>query len=137
MFRSALIALKEGNQHDPLITLATRAVLSPAVLHLVTLVRVGTDENEAERLDSVSGVLEKHASRLRDDGYDVHCYSRIAALGPAIDIIRIAEEQSAELVVIGLAKRSRVGKALMGSDAQRILLGAERPVLSVHTEVHS
>jgi nucleotide-binding universal stress UspA family protein len=37
----------------------------------------------------------------------------------------------AELVVIGLRRRSAVGKLLMGSAAQRILLDVECPVLAV------
>lgn len=47
------------------------------------------------------------------------------------DLGRIAEEVDAALVVIGLRKRSAVGKMLLGSAATRILLGMERPVLSV------
>ncbi|MGY1700327.1 universal stress protein [Geodermatophilus sp. SYSU D00766] len=40
-------------------------------------------------------------------------------------------ETGAELVVIGLRRRSAVGKLLMGSAAQRILLTVECPVLAV------
>jgi signal transduction histidine kinase len=42
-----------------------------------------------------------------------------------------AEEVGADLVVVGLQRRSPVGKALLGSNAQRILLGATCPVLAV------
>ena len=37
----------------------------------------------------------------------------------------------AELVVVGLQRRSPVGKALLGSNAQRIILGASCAVLAV------
>jgi nucleotide-binding universal stress UspA family protein len=43
----------------------------------------------------------------------------------------IATEVDAELVVIGLRRRSPVGKLLLGSAASRILLTATRPVLTV------
>ena len=43
----------------------------------------------------------------------------------------LAAETGARLIVIGLRRRSPVGKALLGSDAQRILLDAGLPVLAV------
>lgn len=43
----------------------------------------------------------------------------------------LVDSTGARLIVIGLRRRSPVGKALMGSDAQRILLDAGVPVLAV------
>ncbi len=49
----------------------------------------------------------------------------------ADEVLRVARETDASVIVIGLRKRSPVGKLLMGSSAQRILLDADRPVLAV------
>ncbi len=49
----------------------------------------------------------------------------------ADEVLRVATEVDASVIVIGLRRRSAVGKLLMGSAAQRILLDADRPVLSV------
>ena len=46
-------------------------------------------------------------------------------------VLAVAADVSADLIVIGLRRRSPVGKLLMGSVAQRILLGAECAVLAV------
>jgi nucleotide-binding universal stress UspA family protein len=46
-------------------------------------------------------------------------------------LLEIAEEVDASLLVIGIRHRSPVGKLLMGSTAQRILLDARCPVLAV------
>lgn len=47
------------------------------------------------------------------------------------ELLRIAEEESADLLVIGLRRRSPVGKLILGANAQRILLDAACPVLAV------
>ena len=49
----------------------------------------------------------------------------------ADEVLRVAGEIDASVIVIGLRRRSPVGKLLMGSSAQRILLDADRPVLAV------
>lgn len=49
----------------------------------------------------------------------------------AEDLDAIADEVDAELIVIGLRRRSAVGKLIMGSAASRILLTAHRAVLAV------
>jgi nucleotide-binding universal stress UspA family protein len=47
------------------------------------------------------------------------------------EILDLATQHDATLIVIGLRRRSPVGKFIMGSVAQRILLQAEHPVLAV------
>ena len=46
-------------------------------------------------------------------------------------ILSVAEEIGADLLVIGLRKRSAVGKLITGSTAQAILLGSSVPVVAV------
>ena len=46
-------------------------------------------------------------------------------------VLAVAADVAADLIVIGLRRRTPVGKLLMGSVAQRILLGAECAVLAV------
>ena len=49
----------------------------------------------------------------------------------ADDVLGVAEDVGAELIVIGLRHRSPVGKLIMGSTAQSILLDANCSVLAV------
>jgi nucleotide-binding universal stress UspA family protein len=56
------------------------------------------------------------------------------AYEPADDVLAVAEETDAELIVIGLRRRSGVGKLFLGSSAQRILLDSSCPVLAVKVD---
>jgi nucleotide-binding universal stress UspA family protein len=49
----------------------------------------------------------------------------------AEDLASVAEASDAELIVIGLRRRTPVGKLILGSNAQRVLLDAHCPVLAV------
>jgi len=52
----------------------------------------------------------------------------------AARLVEAAERTAADVVVIGLRRRSPVGKLILGAGAQRILLDAPCPVLAVKPE---
>lgn len=133
MFRNIVVGLKEGLPPDSLLELTKAAAGEGAAIHLVTMVRVGTNQDERERLSSAERHLAHYAETLRASDFDVSCEAGFVTIAAAADLLRIASTRGADLIVIGLAKRSRVGKALMGSDAQRVLLGAECPTLVTQT----
>ena len=47
------------------------------------------------------------------------------------DLVQVASEEKADMIVIGLRRRSPIGKAFLGSNAQGILLDADCPLLAV------
>lgn len=52
----------------------------------------------------------------------------------ADEFLDVAREANATLIVIGLRQRTQVGKFILGSHAQRILMQADRPVLAVKAD---
>lgn len=81
--------------------------------------RAETEEALARVREELSGLGVEHEVRLLDGG-DV-----------ADDLITTAEKVDAQLVVLGLRRRSPVGKLILGSNAQRVLFDAPCPVLTV------
>jgi len=53
---------------------------------------------------------------------------------PAEDLLAVARERDADLIVIGIRRRSPVGKLVLGSNAQDVLLEADCPVLAVKSQ---
>ncbi|HEU5143792.1 MAG TPA: universal stress protein [Dermatophilaceae bacterium] len=79
------------------------------------------DDDDLTRLDhdlAESGV--PHEVRRLEQGTD-----------PAEQILAAAEAEGARMLVIGIRHRTPVGKLLLGSTAQRLLLDANCPVLAV------
>lgn len=74
--------------------------------------------------------LEKLVTRAQDAGASARAVRGDGEDGPDA-LIEASEAAGVKMLVIGIRKRSQVGKLLLGSDAQRILLDATCPVLAV------
>jgi nucleotide-binding universal stress UspA family protein len=114
-------------------TAIAEAKLRSASLVVVNSQRGGTDFDQDA---STQNDREMGTVRSVLDGADVPYEIRQLVRGfePAEDLISIAEASQAELIVIGLRRRSPVGKLILGSNAQRILLDAHCPVLAVKAD---
>ena len=75
--------------------------------------------------------LEEVRGELAAAGVEHEIRQLVRGLEPAEDLVSLAEELQAELIVIGLRRRTPVGKLILGSNAQRVLLEAQCPVLAV------
>ena len=75
--------------------------------------------------------LDRVERDVTELGVDVEVVRIEQGSDPADALVRVAEERDASVIVIGLRHRSPVGKLIMGSAAQRILLDARCPVLAV------
>jgi nucleotide-binding universal stress UspA family protein len=88
-------------------------------------------DQDAETVVADRDALEVLEGRLRGDGVEVVVHDFARGNDPADDLVDVADAEQAVLIVIGLRRRSPVGKLLLGSNAQQILLKADCPVLAV------
>ena len=79
---------------------------------------------QAEDLNAVT-------ERLEREGVEHLVLQPVRGHDAANEVLDAAEKYDADLIVIGLRKRTPVGKLIMGSTAQQILLEASCPVLAV------
>jgi nucleotide-binding universal stress UspA family protein len=107
--------------------------LEEALRRDARLVLVNTSRGDAlvdERYADESQ-LDAVASRLAASGVAHDVVHAVRGREAHDEILAVAHERRAELIVIGLRRRSPVGKLIMGSNAQRVLLDAPCPVLAV------
>ncbi|ALV41429.1 universal stress protein UspA [Pseudarthrobacter sulfonivorans] len=76
-------------------------------------------------------VLAQAASRATEAGVKTTVIQPPYLNDLADEFLEFAREADASLIVIGLRHRTQVGKFILGSHAQRILMQADRPVLAV------
>ncbi|UCH22345.1 MAG: universal stress protein [Deltaproteobacteria bacterium] len=64
---------------------------------------------------------------------DIYCETHVSVSyrTPGEDLINFAKENSIDMIVIGVRKRTKVGKFVFGSTAQYVILEAPCPVITV------
>ena len=112
---------------------ADEALLRKSRLIVINSNRGGRDydSDEAQRFEVD---LSRVQAELDDQGLEHEVRQLVRGNEPAVDLIAVAEEEQADFIVIGLRRRTPVGKLILGSNAQRILLDASCPVLAVKAD---
>jgi nucleotide-binding universal stress UspA family protein len=109
---------------------AEEAKLRGSSLVVVNSHRGGREFDSEDAVESEKQ-LDEVRGALKEAGVEFQIRQLVRGMDPAEDLINVAEEVSADVIVIGLRRRSPVGKLILGSNAQRILLDAPCPVLAV------
>ncbi|MEV8505012.1 universal stress protein [Actinoplanes sp. NPDC051475] len=130
----AVAHLPSTTGHLALREAAQQAVQRRTTLTVIQVVdAVDLDVDAAHRAgmsDEIANVLAE--AGITDPKWDL----RLAAASDQTDdtadsILAMAADAGADLLVIGARRRSPVGKAILGSVTQRIILAADIPVLVV------
>lgn len=118
------------------------ARLRSATLHVVRTLGDGLSENPARnqawatQTEQARKTGEELVARLAAEGVDAQFRIEPIARDAASTLLGVARELDAGLLVIGLRRRSPVGKLVLGSVSQDILLHADCPVLAIKVPDH-
>ena len=107
-----------------------RAQASEAVIHLVSVL-IGSSAGTLDALEPAKKELEDSKASFQADR--ITCESKVmfgeSAAGESI--VEYAIENEIDEIVIGIQRKSKVGKLIFGSTAQHVILEAPCPVLTV------
>lgn len=88
-----------------------------------------------DELDLFSEELEGAGARLQGAGLRLDRIAVPSGGEFGAFLLGVADRERAELIVIGVRRRRPVGKLLLGSHAQRVVLEAACPVLAVKSDL--
>ena len=101
-----------------------------AEVDIVTSMEKGT-ENEREDIEQAERGLEWAKSLFDENQIACNTHLLIRGLAPGEDLVQFSEENQSDQIIVGVKRRSKVGKLLMGSTAQFVILKASCPVVCV------
>lgn len=101
-----------------------------ASVEVVTSMQKGT-ESGRKFIEQAERGLEYAKSMFEEDGIACNTHLLIRGLSAGEDLVEFANENQIDHIVVGVKRRSKVGKLLMGSTAQYVILQAECPVITV------
>lgn len=101
-----------------------------AKVHVVRSMESGT-ESKQEDIQAAEKELEWCKTFFEKEGVPCETHLLIRGLSPAEDLVTFAKEKSVDEIFVGVKRRSRVGKMLMGSNAQYVILKAPCTVVTV------
>ena len=108
----------------------TEARLRDGELLVVHSMR-GGERDELAQVMTYREEFEQLEAKLKESGVGYRLVEYARGNAPAEDLLQASKDEQADMIVIGVRRRSPVGKLILGSNAQDILLHADCAVLAV------
>ena len=125
-----LVAYNGTKESQSALELAkTHAKIFEAKLVVLSSSEGGTGE-KLEDINRIKSDLESIQEDLSKDGIECEVEQLARGLSPGEDIVLFAEENAIDQIYVGIRKKSRTSKLILGSTAQFIILKAKCPVTS-------
>ena len=97
---------------------------------IMTSMGGGTSET-MEEIAEVEKTLGEAEQLVKEKGVDCETHQLARGMAPGEDLVRFATENDIDLIFVGIKKKSKAQKIILGSTAQYIILKAPCPVTTV------
>ena len=126
-----LVGYDGSNSAKDALTLAKKHAMAFDGEVIIVSSLTGGSVTHAVDVEHATENLESAKKMFDDDG--IQCETKLLVRGktPGEDIVKYAREKAIDEIIIGIKRRSKVGKLLFGSNAQYIILKAPCPVVTV------
>ena len=121
---------RSNSANDALELAKEHAMALDAKVHVVTSM-VGANNNQYDNMQRAELGLEYAKALLEEEKIKCETHLLIRSLSPGEDLVKFAEDNQINEIIVGVRRRSKVGKLLMGSTAQHVILNAACPVVSI------
>ena len=126
-----LVAYNGSTESRAALDLAiTQASTFGAKVFVITSMEGGHSE-KPEDIARVNKELKQVRKKLQGAGIEHDVQEMARGLSPGEDIVIFARENSVDQIFVGIEKKSRTRKLLLGSTAQYIILKATCPVTTI------
>ena len=99
------------------------------VVVLTSLVGRGKEDVEEDR--EAKTRLERAETHVKEAGIDCESHLLVKGLDSGESIVDFSKKHAVDAIVIGVKKKSKLGKLMFGSTAQHVILHAECTVVAV------
>jgi nucleotide-binding universal stress UspA family protein len=101
-----------------------------AKVYILTSMVKGS-EKQLEEIRNTEHELEYIKAQLEEEKIPCEIHLLIRGLTPGDDLVQFAKDHGADEIIVGVEKKSKVGKFVFGSNAQYVILEAHCPVVTV------
>lgn len=126
-----LVGYEESRVADAALNLALKHARAFCAEVLIVTSLEQSPALKIEDIDKADSRLEKIKKPFTAD--DIPCEARatVSFQSPGEDLVSFAKDHDVDEIIIGVRRRSKVGKLVFGSTAQYVILEASCPVVSV------
>jgi nucleotide-binding universal stress UspA family protein len=90
----------------------------------------GGSGEKVEDINQAEKNLREAKEFLDEQGIECETHQMARGFAPGEDLVKFAEENQIDQIYVGIEKKSRTGKLLLGSTAQHVILKAPCPVIT-------